>query len=115
MTNTYDIVIEQGTTLNIPIQWKPNNNVINITNYVITMQIRKFIEDTTVLLELSTTNGKIIITDSVSGVFTVKISPSDTSTATWSNGVYDINILDTNANVYKVLKGTALLNKSVTR
>lgn len=63
---------------------------IDLTGCSALMQIRPSATDNTVLLELSSANGRIQIQPS--GVLVVSVEPLDTINATWTSGVCDLEV-----------------------
>jgi hypothetical protein len=78
------------------------------------MQIRKTVEDSTVLVELSSSNGKIIIVDAALGIF--KLSLTGNETLNLKSGVYDIELTFVDSTIVpKVLSGEFIADLTVTR
>lgn len=78
------------------------------------MQIRREIDSATVLLELTTANGRIVIYSGL-GAIELKLSAAET-TALTRGGYYDLEIIKTaTGEVQKVLRGEFRLEKEVTR
>ena len=112
---TYNFEIEQGTSLNKPVVWKDSNGVVvNLTGYTARMQIRETIDSDEVLLELSTANGKIVLTPA-QGKVTLEFDPEDTSGEFWTRGRYDLELTSGSGFVTRLLKGKVTLSKEVTR
>ena len=111
---SYDIYIEQGATLSLPIVWKDSSGtVINITGYTARMQVRQSVNSPTVLLSATTANGKLVI-DGAAGKVTITLSASDTASITWLTGVYDLELVSGGGEVNRVLEGRLLVNRGVT-
>jgi hypothetical protein len=112
---TYNFEIEQGTSLNKSVVWKDSNGVaVNLAGYTARMQIRETIDSDLVLLELSTTNGKIVVVPT-QGKITLEFDPEDTSGEFWTRGVYDLELTSGSGFVTRLLKGKVTLSKEVTR
>ena len=78
------------------------------------MQIRREIDSTSTLLELTTENARIVIYPSL-GAIELKLSASETSALT-RGGFYDLEIVKTSTGeVQKVIRGEFRLEKEVTR
>jgi hypothetical protein len=111
----YDIYIEQGATLSLPIIWKDSDgNVINITGYTARMQVRQTRPSTTVLLSATTENGKLVI-DGSNGKVTISLSATDTSAITWLTGVYDLELASPGGVVTRLIEGSVTVSQEVTR
>ncbi len=60
---THNFTIEQGTTFELPLIWKDSQTPpvpINVTGYTARLQARETIASTTVLLDMTTANGKVV-------------------------------------------------------
>lgn len=111
----YNFELEQGTSLVKSVVWKDSNGtVVPLTGYSARMQVRESVDSDAVLLELSTTNGKIELTPN-QGKVTLHFSPADTSGEDWSSGKYDLELTSSNGFVTRLLKGKIRLSKEVTR
>jgi len=77
------------------------------------MQLRKNIEDTSNILELTTSNGRISL-GGVAGTVTLTIAASDTAALSAIEGVYDLELVSGDT-VEKLLKGTFTVQREVTR
>lgn len=120
IAGTYNILCEQGTTfsrvltveqptLADPTIFEP----YNLGGHTARMQVRRTIDSTTVLVELTTENTGISI-DGAAGKITLFMSDILTSTIT-SSGVYDLEIIDSSENVSRVIQGLFTLSQEVTR
>lgn len=120
IAGNYNILCEQGSTftrviaIEEPTVEDPAVYVpYDLTNHTARMQVRRTIESTTYIIELTTENGRISL-DETGGVITLSISAEDTSALT-SSGVYDLEIIDSNGTVSRVIQGTFTLSQEVTR
>ncbi len=112
---TYNFKIEQGTTLLKPVVWKDSNGApVNLTGYTAKMQIRASAYSDEVLLELSTTNGRITL-DAVAGKVTLIFSPTITSAINWRRGKYDLELTAANGTVTRLIEGEITVSQEVTR
>ena len=128
LAGEYNIIIEQGTTYlrSISIEqpdwdtdptgetYKP----FNLTGYTARMQIRRTIESSTVMLSLTTENGRITVNPQAP-TFTneifLTISAGDASSLE-TDGVYDLEIIHGATGVVsKVIRGKVTVIKEVTR
>jgi hypothetical protein len=78
------------------------------------MQIRPSVPSATILADLTTENGGIVV-DGPNGKFTITIAASATTLYTWSTGVYDLEIVSGTGIVKRLLKGTVTVDPEVTR
>lgn len=115
LAGRYNIVCDQGSTFQRVIEIKDlDGTVYPLTGYTARMQIRREIDSTTSLLELSTENGRIVIYSGL-GTIELKLSAAET-TALTRGGYYDLEIVKTaTGEVQKVLRGEFRLEKEVTR
>ena len=110
----YNINIEQGSTLDIPVVWKSSDGVpINLTGYTARMQIRRTKADPSILYELTTENGRLSI-DGPQGKVTIRIPAADSAGFTWRRGVYDLEMVSGDA-VTRLLEGAVTVSPEVTR
>ena len=90
------------------------NTPIPITGYTAQMQIRETLESTTVLHEMTTANGGIII-DPINYTISLNISSAVTGTFNFDSAVYSCELTDNQSNVIPFLSGSISLVKEVTR
>lgn len=90
------------------------NTPIPITGYSAQMQIRETLESTTVIHELTTANGGIVI-DPVNFTISLNISSAVTGTFNFDSAVYSCELVDNQSNVIPFLTGSISLVKEVTR
>lgn len=116
----YDFEIEQGATLTRVFTWttgttgcNATTTPVNLTGYTARMQIRPNVNSSTVLFEANTTNGYIVLGGSA-GTITLTIPAADTATFTFARAVYDLE-LTIGATVTRLLQGTVVLSREVTR
>lgn len=92
---------------------------VDLTGYKLRLMIRKKVDDTVVLVNLTTENGGIIILDQsvmeTRGWFQLYMSPTDTANLTFQVGVYDLEIIEPGLDVYRIAYGSVTLSKEVTR
>lgn len=111
----YDIYIEQGATYNQPLVWKDSSGTaINVTGYTARMQIRKTVDATTIILTLTTENGRITV-GGANGLITLLVSAADTAALTTFCGVYDLEVISPAGVVTRLLEGQVEVSKEVTR
>lgn len=105
----YLIRIEQGAT------WKPVLTLrdTDLTGYTARMQIRADIDADTVLVELTTSDG--ITIDGPAGQIALHLDDTRTAALDWCDGVYDLELIDPDGNVMRLLKGPVEVDPEVTR
>ena len=107
----YNITVYQGTTFTLSPIWKIDNLPVNLTGYTAKMQVRDISGN--LIVELSTSNGKIVITPAL-GQVAMTLTATQTAALAVGNYNYDLNLTDTASNVYKILEGAFILKASVT-
>jgi hypothetical protein len=121
--NTFDFVMEQGSTFRMVFLIKDaNNEVFDLNNYTAEMMFRKAYGSSTPVITATTSNGKLSILV-IAGQITLELEPEDTIGIRFSNRddesidlVYDLEIIDSiTGDVYKPVRGTATLVREVTR
>jgi len=121
LAGIYNITCEQGSTFSriITVEYPdPDDASVmlpwDFTDYTARMQIRRTIESTAVMIELTTENNGIEYTDAVNGEATVRMTSAETA-ALETSGVYDLEIISSSGDVSKLIKGTFTLLPEVTR
>lgn len=116
MAATLDLPeIEKGATYEHTIYWKDKlKQPINLTGVTARMQIRESVESSVVILELSTTNGKLIITPLL-GKIDFLIDSTTTSNLIGSEGVYDLELTLVNGKIKRLIEGGIVFSPEVTR
>ena len=127
LAGTYNMLAEQGSTLYRVISLEypdlandPSGETYlkwDLDGYTARMQVRRLIEDTNYMIEITTENGGIDVEPSgEAGRIDLTMTAAQTA-ALDSDGVYDLEIIDTGATgtVSKVIKGTFTLIPEVTR
>lgn len=110
----YNFICEQGVTFQRSITATDSaGDLLDLTGYTARMQIRRDINATTTLAELTTENGGITLGDDA-GTIDLFISADDTSDIT-RDGVYDLEIISPSDIVIRLLKGKFEIDQEVTR
>lgn len=122
--NKYNLTMWQGSTFGLTITVKnANNTVQNITNYSARMQIRPSYDSGTVTESLTSSNGEITI-EGASGNVILQLAATRTANISvdMTNGkpprstyVYDLELIDTNSAVSKLIYGDVVVYGEVTR
>lgn len=114
-----DYIIRQGSTWKRTITWETGATptAVDITGYTARMQIRQTLTSTGFLVELTTENGGITLTDPTNGVFQLLITAVATAALDFTTAVYDLELIDTGdtGEVTALLEGVMTLSKEVTR
>jgi len=110
----YNIAVYQGTTFQLSPIWKVDNLPVDLTGYTASMQVRQFVDSASVLVELSTANGKIVITSALGQINLTLTSSQTAALSPAGNYLYDLNLTSPGGYVYKILQGAFVVNASVT-
>lgn len=123
-SNKYNLTMWQGATFGLSITVKDANNQIqNLTSYSARMQLRPAYNSGTITETLTTANGEISIIPSTGDVL-LQLDATRTANikVDLSNGkppkssyVYDLELIDQNNNVSKLLYGDVIVYGEVTR
>ena len=111
-----DICIFQGATFNQTLFYETGepSAPVNLSTYTAKMHIRSKPESKALILELSTTNGRIILNETT-GSIRLFISASDTAAlSVCDKAVYDLE-LTTGAIETRILQGNVIISPAVTR
>ena len=121
----YSFVIEQGSTLNLELQYKDASGTpIDLIDYGGRMQIRPSVASSTVYITLSSSlepdgtglnfSGSNGQTPPSSGSIGVYISAASSSLLNFDTAVYDLELYS-GSYVTRILEGQVKLSKEVTR
>ena len=110
-----EITIEQGATFNMEIVWTESGDSVDITNYSIEMQVRKYVGSTDTLMTANTTRGDIVISTTETGTIAFNVSAARTALLDFTSATWDILYTSSAGVVTRLLQGPAFLSKGVTR
>ena len=121
----YNITCEQGSTFRRLLEIEqpdlaadPTGQTFgpfDLSGYTARMQVRRTIESSNFMLELTTENGGLTINpvDEINQIY-IDVAASVTASVS-QNGFYDLEIINGDGVVSRVLQGTFTLNPEVTR
>jgi hypothetical protein len=113
-----DICIFQGATFDQTLFYETGepSTPVNLAGYTAKMQIRSKPESKAVILELSTTNGRITLNyGSNNGAIRLFILATDTATlSVCDKAVYDLELYN-GAVTTRILQGNVIISPEVTR
>jgi len=122
---TRNIVIEQGSSVELPFAATRNAVPLNMADYTLNMQVRRTYASTEVLVNCTIANGRLVWVNQLGGTFKLVLPPEATSalrftTEELSTGsieaVFDIEIQNVIGGVvYKGVKGSFTINREITR
>lgn len=110
----FNFRIYQGDTFSTAPAWKINNSYVNVTGYTADMQVRQDVNSASVIVELSTANGRIV-TGTTDGKFTLTLTAVQTAALPPGNYVYDLEVTSPGGTVTKILTGGFAVIAEVTQ
>jgi hypothetical protein len=114
MAGQKNFEVDQNATFSFVVEYKDENgNAIDLTGASAKMQVRDVKGGTKLAVTLTSPSGGIVINGPL-GKLTVTLTPTQTNKLFYPKSVYDIMVVDTNANKIKLLEGFITLNRSVT-
>ena len=115
MAKTYELLIDQGSTLSVLFTLKDEaGTALNLTGYEVRMQIRSSYTSSTVVLNLSTTLGTILL-DPLLGKITITATAAVTAALPAKRYVYDIETVSPTGFVTRFVQGNVVVSPEVTR
>jgi predicted MFS family arabinose efflux permease len=114
MAGSFDFTIEQGATFNLLMTWKIDNVPVNLTNWTARLQARVDVEDTEVVLNLTTENGGITLGGAL-GTITLNQTAIQTAVLQTGSFVYDLELISSVSSVTRLLQGELTISAEVTR
>lgn len=113
MASVYDIELDQGSDAVIPFEmYDANDTPLDLSGYTARMQIRPSVGSATINDELTTENGRLVITG---GTITATWPNAVTTAMRYGDSVYDIEIVSASGEVTRILEGAFILHQEVTR
>jgi uncharacterized protein YndB with AHSA1/START domain len=114
MAGQKNFEVDQNATFSFVVEYKDDNgNAIDLTGASAKMQVRDVKGGTKLAVTLTSPSGGIVINGPL-GKVTVTLTPTQTNKLFYPKSVYDIMVVDSNANKIKLLEGFITLNRSVT-
>ena len=113
-STVYDILVDQGATLNRAIFVKDAaKKAIPLSEYIGRMQIRDYINSSIIVKTLTTENDKISIIEPL-GRVDIILTPLETEELEAKNYVYDIELESPDGEVTKILSGKLTVRAEIT-
>lgn len=111
----HHFIIEQGATFQQTLTLKDSSDaVINLTGYTAEMDLRKNQDDSNEVITLTTGNSRITM-GGAAGTIILTISATDSAALSVGDGVYDLEITDSNGKVDRIMEGTYSIRGNVSR
>lgn len=112
---TYNFAAEQGATLERTITYTDSANaIVNLTGYIGRMQIRSAVESSSIILELTTANSRIVMGGAL-GTISIYVDAATMSSIPAGNYVYDLEIVSSGGKVTRLIEGRFVVKAEVTR
>jgi hypothetical protein len=112
---SYNFAAEQGATLERTITYTDSSGaLVNLTGYSARMQVRVAVESTAITLELTTTNGRLIMGGAL-GTISILVDNTTMSGIPAGSYVYDLEIVSANGKVTRLIEGRFVVKAEVTR
>ena len=116
LKNRYDLLIDQGATLNIVATWNDSSGApINLTNYTARMSVRASYSSATTVLDLNTANSGIILGGALGTITIIATATTTTALTAPFSGVYDLELVSAGGVITRLLEGTATISPEVTK
>lgn len=112
--NVYDILADQGATLNRALFLKSAaKRPVNIQGYVGRMHIRDYVDSSVIVKTLTTENGGLAINGTL-GRVDLFLKPSETDDLGAKDYVYDIELESEEGDVTKIVSGKLTVRAEIT-
>ena len=115
MAGSFDFTIEQGATFHLGMTWKIDTVPVNLTNWTARLQARVDVEDTEVILSLTTDAGGGITLGGAAGTITLDRNATQTALLQTGQFVYDLELISGVSTVTRLLQGQLTISAEVTR
>ncbi len=112
----YDMTIYQGATFDVTLTWKTGDpaTAVNLTTYTARMQLRSTVESSTVALELTDANGRLIL-GGAAGTIRLLLTATDTAALAQGGYAYDLELVTASGTVTRLVEGRVTVSPEVTR
>jgi hypothetical protein len=110
----YNIVCPQGSTLDQQLTYSIDEVDVNLTGYSARMQVREKHTSTTASVNLTNTNGGIVL-GGVSGTIRIVVSAAQSSELTAKEYVYDLELVSSGGIVTRLIEGKFIVTPEVTK
>lgn len=100
-----NLEIYRGDTYYREFQWREFDVAVDITGCSIKMQFRECLGSPDVLLEASSVDGKVSVTDGINGGWEIDLPPAETSLLEVGKYVYDVKFTFPDSSIHTVIRG----------
>lgn len=110
------LLIEQGATFRKTLTWKSGTPLVpvDLTGCTARMQFREEIASAEPLITLTTENNGIVL-GGTAGTIELVITATATAAITWTEAVYDLEIVFASGDVWRLVYGPVTVSPEVTR
>jgi hypothetical protein len=113
-SNVYDILVDQGATLNRALFLKTSaKRPIDLSGYIGRMHIRDYTDSSVIIQTLNSEAGELII-DEVSGRVDILLAPAETEALEAKDYVYDLELESLEGDVTKIVSGKLTVRAEIT-
>lgn len=113
-SNVYDILVDQGATLNRALFLKSaTKRPVDLSGYIGRMHIRDYVDSSTIVKTLTTENDGLVIYG-LTGRVDIFLSPSDTEELAKEQYVYDLELESEEGDVTKIVSGKLTVRAEIT-
>lgn len=117
--NRVRLALYKGATFRKRVIWKTGTSAanavaVNLTGFTAHLQVRSTVASSTVLLDLTTENGGIVL-GGTAGTIDIVVDETVTQGLIWDSAVYDILLTSGGGDVTRLFGGTVTVSPSVTR
>lgn len=88
---------------------------VDLTGCTLRLQVREKITSADTLLELTTANNGIVLTDAVNGYYALRLSAAATAALTWKKGIGDLEVTFADGSVKRLWRAVFIVDAEVTR
>ena len=112
----HHFIIEQGATFGQTLTLKDSSDtLVNLTGYSSAeMDLRDTPDASATTLTLTTANNRIAL-GGTAGTVTLSIAATDTANMAVGDGHYDLEIVNSSGNVYRIMEGTFSVRGNTSR
>ncbi len=113
----YNFTIEQGADLSRVFTWKDaNGSPVSLVGYTARMKIKDSSTGTTILslTNAADANGNVLTLGGLVGTITLTIKSVTTTAMTFTEGKYDLELVDASNKVTRLVQGIVSLSQEVT-
>jgi hypothetical protein len=110
---TVNLCLPQGQTWDNQFNYRSDGELVNLSSYTARMQLRATAESANTAANLTTGNGGITL--SSSGAITLNLSATSTAAITAATYLYDLEVVSPGGSVRRLIEGSAVVSREITR